>query len=99
MTWKAANKIGLSESDDTIKVISQARGASGEPFDIKGTGEPLDIQLGEATLENVNVAIADLPVFDLFTWTEGVVGNLGIGVFRGKRVVIDYKRKDMAFSR
>ena len=99
MTWKAANKIGIKESDDNVKVITQSRGASGEPFDIKGTGQPEDIRLGGGVLKNVGINIADLPVFDQFPWTDGVVGNLGIGVFKGKRVLIDYKRKLLSFTR
>jgi len=96
INWQAAQKLGLSKSSKKISVLGQAMGTDGNPFDLYGMKEQTWVNISGSRFKT-RLLIANMSVFEVMG--GGARGNLGVGLFKERKLFINYKTKRLYFSK
>jgi len=96
INWLAAKKLGLSKSSEHISVLGQAMGTDGNVFDLYGMKEQTWVNISGSRFKT-RLLIADMSVFEVMG--GGARGNLGVGLFKERKLFINYKSKRLYFTK
>jgi len=96
VNWLAAKKLGLSKASEHISVLGQAMGTDGNVFDLYGMKEQTWVNISGSRFKT-RLLIADMSVFEVMG--GGARGNLGVGLFKERKLFINYKSKRLYFTK